>query len=120
MTMQSRIGAAVPYLHLMDRLEFGAHDWPESGSILIKPIWKGVDRPEGGGISLRPTMKADAIRLRDLILRGDAYEGVEVKTDVTGKTYMSVIPRFAVMELAEDLDMLDRIGPRAGKDAPTA
>lgn len=117
MTDPTTIGAAVPYLHLLDRLEFGPSEWPAAGSTRIQPIWKGVDRPEGIGVSLRPEMADDAARLRDVILRGDAYEAVTVETDVNGRTYMFAVPRFAVMELAADLDTLDRIGPRAGRDA---
>lgn len=118
MTDPTTVSAAVPYLHLLDRVEFEPSEWPVAGSTRIQPIWKGVDRPEGVGVSLRPEMATDAARLRDVILRGDAYEAVTVATDVNGRTYMSAFPRFAVMELGEDLDTLDRIGPRAGADVP--
>lgn len=114
MTMQAKIGAAVPYLHLVERIKFDEHDWPEAGSISVGVVWKGVDRPDSGGVSLRPGDRALAERLRDVIARGDAFQSVEVKTDIGGGTYMSANNRFSVVELAEDLDMLDRIGPHAG------
>lgn len=116
MTTQAKIGAAVPYLHLVESVKFEESDWPADGSIKIGVIWKGVDRPDGGGVALRPEDRALAERLRDVIARGDAFQSVEVKRDVNGKTYMSAFNRFSVVELAEDLDTLDRIGPLAGND----
>lgn len=114
MTTQSKFGAAVPYLHLVERIVCEASEWPEPNSILVNIFWKGVDRPQWGGVALRPEERALAKRLRDVIARGDAFEHVEVKTDINGQTYMSVHNRFSVVELDEDLDTLDHIGPRAG------
>lgn len=116
MTQPSRIGAAVPYLHMIERIRFEESEWPEPDSIAIGVIWKDVDRPDVGGVALRRTDRALAERLRDVIARGDAYENVEIRTDNDGRTYVSVANRFSVVELAQDLDTLDRIGPRAGAD----
>lgn len=63
---------------------------------------------------LRPSMRALAAHLLDVVRRGDAFKAVEVKTDVDGRTCMGLRNRSAIMELAEDLDTLDRIGSEAG------
>lgn len=116
MTRPASLPAAGRYLHMLETVRFAEQDWPEGGSILVQPVWKGVDRPDGAGVALRPSDRALAERLRDVILRGDAYGEVRTLTDIDGRTYISADHRFSVMELAEDLDMLDRIGPLAGTD----
>jgi hypothetical protein len=118
MTRPTSIGAAVPYLHLLEDVRLEKRDWPEAGSVSVTTVWRGVDRTETSLVVLRPSMRALADRLLDVVRRGDAFETVEVKTDVNGRTYMSLHNRFAVMELEEDLDTLDRIGPQAGALQP--
>lgn len=117
MTQQSSIPPACPYLHMLERVEFKDHDWPETGSILVCPIWKDVDRSTGSGFAFRPQDQALAERLRDIILRGDAYSSAIVEIDSNGHTYVSARNRFTMMELAEDLDTLDRICPITGADS---
>ena len=120
MTNPARLPAAGRYLHMLEAVRFEEQDWPETGSILVQPVWKGVDRPDGTGVALRPSDRALAERLRDAILRGDAYGEVETRTDATGRTYVSAEHRFSAVELAQDLDTLDRIGPLAGSDPSVA
>lgn len=120
MTRPASIGAAVPYLHLLEDVRLETRDWPEADSVSVTTIWRGVDRAEKSIVVLRPSMRTLADRLLDVIRRGDAFEAVETKTDVDGRTYMSLHNRFAVMELEEDLDTLDRIGPKTGSITSTA
>jgi hypothetical protein len=105
--------AAGPYLDKLERVDMVPHAWPEEGSVKVTPIWKGVDRPQGTSVSLRPQDHQLAIRLRDLILSGNAYGTVEVRTDRNNKTYMSAEHRFSVTELEADLDCLEAKATKA-------
>lgn len=116
MTDPMRLPAAAPYLHMLEAVRFEDRDGPEGPTILVQSIWKGVDRPDGTGVALRPSQRRLATRLRDVIQRGDAYSSAEVRKDIDGRTYVAADHRFAVMHLRKDLDTLDRIGPLAGAD----
>lgn len=98
---------AGPYLHLLDRVDLESGDFPVPGSLTVRPIWKGVDRPASTGWSFRPEDHRNAYRLRDLMLSGRAFTGAVVKTDINGKTFMSAGQRFAVMTIETCLDRLE-------------
>lgn len=103
----SNLPPAGPYLHVLERVAVEPSDFPVPGSLTVRPIWKGVDRPNGFGYSFRPEDHQYAYRLRDLILSGKAYDGAVVKTDINGKTYMSAGQRFAVMTIETCLATLE-------------
>lgn len=70
--MKHIIPPPVPYLHLLERVSVETREWPDA-AVVVKPIWKGVDRPDGTGIAFRPIDDTLARRLEAVILRGDAY-----------------------------------------------
>jgi len=74
----------------------------ENGRYVVTPVWSGVDRPETGSISTGKTSTL-AFRLAQAMKSGQAYERVEVVTDVNGKTFVSALPRFRGRCLNADL-----------------
>ena len=55
--------------------------------VTVTPIWRGVDRPIGFGISCADDAKL-AMRLKAAIEAGAAFKNIEVRVDVAGKTFM--------------------------------
>lgn len=70
----------------------------------VSPIWADVDRPNVGGI-WTPNL-ADAERLREAYLEGNAFSATEVRTDVDGKTYVGTTSRISGRYLRADLASL--------------
>lgn len=68
------------------------------------PTWVGVDRPRGAGIGCSSPRLAE--RLQTAILAGAVLGPAEVRTDVTGKTYVSANHRVLARRLNTDLRRL--------------
>lgn len=83
----------------LDRVEFSGPD--ADGLYLVRPMFTGVDRPDGIGYAL--PNKLTALRLKAALETGKLFKGLEIKTDIYGKTYaayqMTVRARTAAADL---------------------
>jgi hypothetical protein len=59
---------------------------PDDGHLSVWPVWKGVDRPDSSGWSVKDRKMAE--RLKAAILAGKAVTAIGIGTDVSGSTYV--------------------------------
>jgi len=80
------------------------------GNIVVCPIWRGVDRPSAGGISLGhkddKSVSRYLPRVVACILAGAFHEVHGIKTDVYGKTYVNATAKVYGRHLNADLKKL--------------
>jgi hypothetical protein len=78
----------------------------ELGGFLISPVWKGVDRPNTGGIGL-PRRDANLVSLIEKAMRDGAFwSHAAIATDVNGKTYVAAAAVVFGKRLKADLRRL--------------
>lgn len=68
----------------LDRVEIRTD--PQDGHLSVWPVWKGVDRPDSSGMSVKDRRMAE--RLAAAIKAGKAFIPEGIGTDVNGKTYV--------------------------------
>lgn len=73
-------------LELLDRVDIVEDD--VMPGLLVKPIWKGVDRPFVGGWGLPIDARPLAERLKRAIEAGAIHSDARIQTDVDGRTYV--------------------------------
>jgi hypothetical protein len=79
----------------------------ELGGFLISPVWKGVDRPNIGGIGL-PRRDAKLVPLIERAMRDGAFwSHAAVAIDVNGKTYVAAAAVVSGRHLTADLRRLE-------------
>ncbi len=78
----------------------------ELGGFLISPVWKGVDRPNTGGIGL-PRSDANLVSPIENAMRdGTFWSHAAIATDVNGKTYVAAAAVVSGRHLKADLRRL--------------
>ena len=75
-------------------------------ALSIRPVWMGVDLPNGRGWGLPLTDRLLAERLRRAIISGAAFAFVEVRNDVNGKSYVCAPYMIWSRAMDEDLKKL--------------
>jgi hypothetical protein len=82
---------------------------PGNRYIRVRPVWKGVDRPNVGGWGLLLRHEKLALRLKAAIEAGAVYGKVERLTDVNGKSYINTQLRLRILSRHMNAD-LKRLG----------
>ncbi|WP_046867127.1 hypothetical protein [Microvirga massiliensis] len=78
----------------------------ELGGFLISAVWRGVDRPNTGGIGL-PGKDAKLVPLVEKAMRDGAFwSHAAIATDVNGKTYVAAAAAVSGRHLKADLRRL--------------
>lgn len=109
MRCRSRDGAHIvsAVLHLLDRVEIAQDDDEEGNQLVVRPIWKDVDRPSVGGWMLSAKARPLAERLKRAIEAGAVFTAGRIATDVDGRTYVATTgPRVLGRTLNADLKRL--------------
>lgn len=84
--------------HSLGRMSVMGEDY-----FTIMPIWKGVDRPCVGGITVPTTMAKVKDRIVKAMQVGAFWSAAEIKTDVNGKTYVCATSRVYMKRANADL-----------------
>jgi hypothetical protein len=92
-------------LELLDRVDIVEDD--VMPGLLVKPIWKGVDRPYVGGWGIPIDARPLAERLKRAIEAGAVYKDARIETDVDGRTYVATTQvRIVGRGMSADLERL--------------
>jgi len=72
---------------MLDRVDIVEDD--VTPGLLVKPIWKGVDRPFVGGWGIPIDARTLAERLKRAIEAGVVHSDARIETDANGSTYVA-------------------------------